>query len=355
MDTFRIGLIGAGSIGARHIKAIDEVAHIELVAIADPSPAASSLAAARGIPVFVDADSMLSGADIEAVIIATPTERHHADVMTALKHRKTVLVEKPITATMAEADEVTRYAAAQGCKVLVGHQRRYYPCARTAQEIIRSGRIGSLMAVSGQWTTRKDDEYYAPEWRRDIKAGPLLTTLIHEIDILRFICGDITSVSAEITHHDQQFAKEDAVAISLKFANQAVGSFLLSDRTPTPWTWEMALGENAKFPKTGMNAIRFLGTRGALEFPNLVLWQHSEENGNWHHEIRPEVIETPFIDAYIAQCEHLCAVARGLQEPIIDALNGSRSLDATLAAARAAGDGTRVTLSQGGTQQDGHS
>ena len=239
MDTFRIGLIGAGSIGARHIKAIDEVAHIELVAIADPSPAASSLAAARGIPVFVDADSMLSGADIEAVIIATPTERHHADVMTALKHRKTVLVEKPITATMAEADEVTRYAAAQGCKVLVGHQRRYYPCARTAREIIRSGRIGSLMAVSGQWTTRKDDEYYAPEWRRDIKAGPILTNLIHEIDILRYICGDITSVSAEITHHDQQFAKEDAVAISLKFANHAVGSFLLRTvrRHPGPGKW----------------------------------------------------------------------------------------------------------------------
>ncbi|MGB2495056.1 MAG: Gfo/Idh/MocA family protein [Candidatus Puniceispirillaceae bacterium] len=347
MDVFRIGLIGAGSIGARHIKAIDEVAHIDLVAIADPSPAATALGESRGIPVFADADSMLSTADIEAVIISTPTERHHADMMTALNHRKTVLVEKPITATMEEADEVTRHAAAQGCKVLVGHQRRYYPCARTAREIIQSGRIGRLMAVSGLWTTRKDDDYYAPEWRRDVKAGPILTNLIHEIDILRFICGDITSVSAEITHHDQQFEKEDAVAISLKFANKAVGSFLLSDRTPSPWTWEMALGENAKFPKTGMNAIRFLGTKGALEFPNLVLWQHAEKNGNWHHEIRPEVIETPYIDAYVAQCEHLCAVARGLEEPIIDALNGSRSLDATLAAARAAAGGTRVTLFQG--------
>jgi predicted dehydrogenase len=353
MDMFRIGLVGAGSIGARHNKAIDELAHIDLVAIADLSPAVAQLGTARNIPVFADADSMLSAVDVEAVIISTPTERHHADVMTALKHRKTVLVEKPITATMTEADELTRYAAAQGCKVLVGHQRRYYPCARTAREIIQSGRIGRLMAVSGQWTTRKDDEYYAPEWRRDNKAGPILTNLIHEIDILRFICGDITSVSAEITHHDQQFEKEDAVAISLKFANQAVGSFLLSDRTPSPWTWEMALGENAKFPKTGMNAIRFLGTRGALEFPNLVLWRHDQDTGDWHHEIRPEVIETPFIDAYIAQCEHLCAVARGLEDPIIDALNGSRSLDATLAAARAATDGTRITLSQGGDQQDG--
>ena len=344
MDVFRIGLIGAGSIGTRHIKAIDELADIDLAAIADPSPGAAALGASRGIPVFADADSMLCETDIEAVIVATPTERHHADVMTALSHRRTVLVEKPITATMTEAAEVTRYAAEQGCQVLVGHQRRYYPCAAAAREIIQSGRIGTLMAVTGQWTTRKDDEYYAPAWRRDIKAGPILTNLIHEIDLLRFICGDITSVSAEITHHDQQFEKEDAVAISLKFANGAVGSFLLSDRTPSPWTWEMALGENAKFPKTGMNALRFLGTEGALEFPNLVLWRHGEENGNWHHEIRPEVIETPFVDAYVAQCAHLCAVARGLEAPIIDALNGSRSLDATLAAARAAAEGTRVTL-----------
>ena len=201
------------------------------------------------------------------------------------------------------------------------------------------------MAVSGQWTARKDDEYYVPVWRRDRKAGPILTNLIHEIDILRFICGDIASVSAEMTNHDQHFEKEDAVAISLKFANQAVGSFLLSDRTPSPWTWEMALGESEKFPKTGMNAIRFLGTEGALEFPNLVLWRHAEGNGNWHHEIRPEVIDAPFIDAYVAQCAHLRAVTRGLETPIIDALNGSRSLDATLAAARAATSGTRIKLS----------
>ena len=347
MDVFRIGLIGAGSIGTRHIKAIDEVSHIELVAVADPSPAAAALGESRGIRVFSDAESMLSKTDVEAVIIATPTERHYADVMTALKHRKTILVEKPIAATMEEADAMTRYAAAQGCQVLVGHQRRYYPCAKMARDIIQSGRIGRLMAVSGQWTTRKDDDYYAPAWRRDPKAGPILTNLIHEIDILRFICGDISSVSAEMAHHDQNFEKEDAVAISLKFVNQAVGSFLLSDRTPSPWTWEMALGESVKFPKTGMNAIRFLGTEGALEFPKLVLWRHAERNGNWHDEIGPEVIDAPFIDAYVAQCEHLCAVTRGLETPVVDALNGSRSLEATLAAARAATVGTRINLSTG--------
>lgn len=346
MDNVRVGLIGAGSIGARHMKAMEDVPEITLAAIADPSPATVQIAAARSIPLYPDVGAMLAKGGIDAVIIATPTERHHQDIMMALEAGQTVLVEKPITATLEEADEVTRFAEKQGCHVLVGHQRRYYPCAAMAREIIAQGRIGKLMAVTGQWTTRKDDDYYNAAWRRDVKAGPILTNLIHEIDLLRFICGDIATVSAEMTHHDQEFSKEDAVAISMKFANSAVGTFLLSDRTPTPWTWEMALGENVRFPKTGQNAIRFLGTEGALDFPNLTLWSHASEDGNWHDEITAERIETPFIDAYIAQCRHLCAIVRGTETPIIDARNGSKSLAATLAAANSAASGRRVILEQ---------
>lgn len=346
MDKVRVGLIGAGSIGVRHMKAIEEVPEITLVAIADPSPAAVRIGAAQNIPIYPDAGAMLAQGGLDAVIIATPTERHHQDMMMALEARQTVLVEKPITATLAEADEVTRFAEQQGCHVLVGHQRRYYPCAAEAREIIAQGRIGKLMGVTGQWTTRKDDDYYSAAWRRDVKAGPILTNLIHEIDLLRFICGDIATVSAEVTHHDQEFDKEDAVAISMKFVNSAVGTFLLSDRTPTPWTWEMALGESVRFPKTGQNAIRFLGTEGALDFPNLTLWSHADSDGDWHDEITAEQIKTPFVDAYIAQCRHLCAIVRGTETPIIDARNGSKSLAATLAAASSAASGRRVILEQ---------
>ncbi|MGB2263413.1 MAG: Gfo/Idh/MocA family protein, partial [Candidatus Puniceispirillaceae bacterium] len=337
---------GAGSIGVRHMKAMEEVPEITLVAIADPSPAAVRIGAAQNIPIYPDAGAMLAQGGLDAVIIATPTERHHQDMMMALEARQTVLVEKPITATLAEADEVTRFAEQQGCHVLVGHQRRYYPCAAEAREIIAQGRIGKLMGVTGQWTTRKDDDYYSAAWRRDVKAGPILTNLIHEIDLLRFICGDIATVSAEVTHHDQEFDKEDAVAISMKFVNSAVGTFLLSDRTPTPWTWEMALGESVRFPKTGQNAIRFLGTEGALDFPNLTLWSHADSDGDWHDEITAEQIKTPFVDAYIAQCRHLCAIVRGTETPIIDARNGSKSLAATLAAASSAASGRRVILEQ---------
>ena len=132
----------------------------------------------------------------------------------------------------------------------------------------------------------------------------------------------------------------------MKFVNSAVGTFLLSDRTPTPWTWEMALGESVRFPKTGQNAIRFLGTKRALEFPNLTLWSHADSDGDWNDEITAEKIKTPFVDAYIAQCRHLCAIVRGTETPIIDARNGSKSLAATLAVASSADSGRRVILEQ---------
>ena len=71
MDVFRIGLIGAGSIGTRHIKAIDELAHIELVAVADPSPAARALGDSRNIEVFADAESMLSAVSYTHLTLPT--------------------------------------------------------------------------------------------------------------------------------------------------------------------------------------------------------------------------------------------------------------------------------------------
>ena len=204
MKAVNLGLVGVGSIGVRHIQAIDKVDEISLVAIADPSPVAAEFGKARSIPVYADAESMFQAGGMDAVIISTPTEKHHKIVMVALTHHLTVLVEKPISATVEEARDITRFANEQGCHVLVGHQRRYYPCAEKARDIIQSGQLGTLMAVIGQWTARKDDPYYAPEWRREVEAGPILTNLIHEIDLLRFICGDITTVSAEITHHDQK-------------------------------------------------------------------------------------------------------------------------------------------------------
>jgi predicted dehydrogenase len=257
-----------------------------------------------------------------------------------------LLIEKPITATVAEANQIIAYSTEHNLHVLVGHQRRYYPCARTAKQMIADGTLGQLIGMTGQWNAKKDAPYYEPDWRKDAKAGPVLTNLIHEMDLLRYICGDVVSVSAEVTNHNQNFDKEDAVAISLRFANQAVGTFLLSDRTPSPWTWEFGIGESDRFPKSGHNSIRFLGADAALEFPNLVLWRHNAVPGDWGDVISDTPIETDFIDAYQAQCRHLCAVVRGEEIPRITASDATKSLMATLAVMESAASGQRIDLAQ---------
>ena len=68
---------------------------------------------------------------------------------------------------------------------------------RAAREILRSGEIGELVGVSGLWAVRKPDAYYEIEWRRKPGGGPVLINLIHDIDMLRFCCGEIESVYAE--------------------------------------------------------------------------------------------------------------------------------------------------------------
>ena len=350
MAVVKIGLVGAGNIGQRHIMAIDQLAEAELTAFADPSEAAQQQAASRAIPCYDSAGQMLAeqaraGEALDAVIIATPTERHHADVRACITAGcKTLLVEKPIAADDTEAQDIVQQAERADCQILVAHQRRYYPCAAKAKELIESGAIGTLIGVTGQWSCRKDTPYYAPDWRRKTAAGPVLTNLIHEIDLLRFICGEIKSVSAYLNRVDQNYEKEDAAAISMQFENQAIGTFFLSDRTPSPWSWEFALGENLALPKSSQNSIRFMGSKGALEFPNLVLWQHKSADGHWQDEIIPQPIETDFIDAYVAQAAHLCQVAQGKAQPLITALDASISVKATIAVARAAAAGHQIEL-----------
>ena len=350
MAVVKIGLVGAGNIGQRHIMAIDQLAEAELIAFADPSDAAQRQAASLALPCYDSAAQMLAeqvraGKALDAVIIATPTERHHADMCACIASGcKTLLVEKPIAADDVQAQDIVQQAERAGCQILVAHQRRYYPCVAKAKELIESGAIGTLIGVTGQWSCRKDEPYYAPHWRRKTEAGPILTNLIHEIDLLRFICGEIKSVSAYVNRVDQNFEKEDAAAISMQFENQAIGTFFLSDRTPSPWSWEFALGENLALPKSGQNAIRFLGSKGALEFPNLVLWQHTSADGHWQDEIIPQPIETDFIDAYVAQAAHLCEVAQGKAPPLISALDASNSVKATIATMRAAEDRRQIEL-----------
>lgn len=344
MNKTRIAIVGAGVIGNRHLAALATCPEIDLAAICDPFASAAQIAHAQGVGYYSDIDAMLDVEAPDGVVVATPTEHHLAPTLAALDAGVPVLVEKPITATPEEAEEVVAKSQATGCPVLVGHHRRYYDCVHKAREIVRDGGLGQLVGVSGQWTTRKPDDYYVSDWRKRQAAGPVLTNLIHEIDSLRYICGEIVSVSGLTNNTVQGFEKEDVAALAFEFANGALGSFLISDQAVSPWTWEFGTGENASFPKTGQNSLRFMGTHAALDFPNLVLWRHSEAPGHWALPIAPESLAQPFGDAFRDQLLHFAEVICGRSAPRIDAADALSTLRATVAIFEASRTGQRMVL-----------
>lgn len=340
----RIALVGAGVIGRRHLDAMAKTDAAELVAIVDPRPDAAAEAAARGVPFFTDLDEMLREVAPAGVIVATPTEAHFAAAAAALAAGRHLLIEKPVAATLDEARALVAKAEETGGRVLVGHHRRYYPHVEKARALIESGAIGRVVAVSGQWCVRKHDDYYREDWRRRWQAGPILTNLVHELDYLRHILGPVSAVQAEVSRDVQGFEKEDAAAIILRFASGALGAFALSDQADSPWAWEFATGENAAFPRSGENAIRFAGTEGALDFPNLRLWRSDGDAPSWLAPKRAEEFPMDLGDAFIRQIDHFADVIAGRAAPKVSASDAAATLEATLAVLEAGRTGARVTL-----------
>ena len=159
-----------------------------------------------------------------------------------------MLIEKPISATSSEAEQIDKIAQLNNCSVLVGHQRRFNPIVLKTKEIILEKKIGNVIGLSGIWSLRKDDDYFLPEWRKEISAGPVITNLIHDIDYLRFIFGEIKEVSAFSSNTINNFEKEDILSANLKFEQGLIGNFLISDSGTSPWSWETGTGENIHLP-----------------------------------------------------------------------------------------------------------
>ncbi len=348
MDPVRLAVIGAGGIGARHVALALAEPACELAAIVDPAPEAAKLAAEAGIAHFADHEALLATAPPEGAIVATPNATHLPVGLAFAKHGIPILVEKPIAETVAAGAELVAAAEAAGVALAVGHMRRFDPAVGAAKAIIESGEIGRLVALSAIWAIRKPDAYFDVAWRRQDGGGPVLLNLIHDLDMLRYLAGDIESVYAETSSANRGFEVEDTAAILLRFESGALGTVTLSDAAPSPWGWERATGENPIVPASGENCYRFLGDHGALDYPGLDLWRHAGPGpGGWdqpiHRQSGPELSERASLADQLAQ---FCRVVRGLEAPKVSGADGLASLAATMAVLESARRGEPVKPSE---------
>ena len=344
--SINIALFGIGTIGKRHLLAIDKIDNVKLVGIVDVSNEAEVFCASKNIPLYNNLNNLKKHHKIDGVIISTPTILHYDNALEVLNFGLDVLIEKPISASISEAKEIEQIAKDKNCKVLIGHQRRFYPLVLETKKIISDNRIGQVIGISGVWALKKDNDYFEPEWRKKISAGPTITNLIHDIDYLRFIFGEIHSVSSFSSNMVNNFEKEDVVSANLKFKNGIIGNFLITDSGSSPWSWETGIGENIHLPKYNVNNLKVIGTKGSLEFPNLKLWEYKNKNNlnNWKDEIVQTTIDTLDIDPYISQINHFKEVIDREVEPITNAKDAEQTLKVALSILESANNNKTIII-----------
>ena len=335
MTKLRIGIVGAGSFGRRHVDTITDEPSCELVAIADPAPGAIPYAAQQRVEHFEDLTAMLDRARPDGVIIATPNTLHVPAGLACVQRGIPMLIEKPIADTVESARQLSDAAERASVAVLVGHHRRHNPVIAKAREIVREGKIGRLTAVAALWLIQKPASYFDVSWRRERGGGPVLINLIHDIDDLRFICGDIASVQAFASSATRGFPVEDTAAIALRFVNGALGTVTVSDAVAAPWSWEITSGEAPNYPQRPENCYFFAGTEASLTVPKLELWHYPGESG-WGAPLASESIAVEHADPLVRQLQHFCRVIRGEEQPRVSGADATRTLAATLAVHEAA-------------------
>jgi len=342
-DPARIAVIGAGVIGRLHAGLAAAEPACRLVAIADPEPGTANLAREFGATWYDDHERLLADEPLDGVILAVPTRLHAPIGLACASAGVHMIVEKPLADSVVAGLELVEAAEATGVHVLVGHHRRYDPAVEDARAIVRSGGLGRLVLVSAIWAARKPDDYWTVDWRRSPGGGPVLINLIHDIDCLRYICGEIVEVQAVTSHAIRGFEVEDSAAILLRFEGGALGTVAISDAVVSPWNWEAGTNDNRVVAWSGQNSYHFMGTSGSLEFPNLVTWhQAGDPATGWG---RP-FVATPHglgpRSAHAAQLRHFVAVIRGDEQPTIDGRDGLATLAATMAVHEAATTGRPV-------------
>lgn len=182
----RIGILGCGRIGQVHARSLMRMSGAQLTAVADAFPeAASNLAATTGA-VAMGADDLIASADIDAVIICTPTDTHYDLIHAAARAGKAIFCEKPVDMSADRIRDCMDVVAEHGVPFLTAFNRRFDPNFANVQARIAAGEIGNVEIV----TILSRDPSPPPVSYIKSSGGIFRDMMIHDLDMARFLLGE---------------------------------------------------------------------------------------------------------------------------------------------------------------------
>ncbi|MEO6056136.1 MAG: Gfo/Idh/MocA family oxidoreductase [Gemmatimonadales bacterium] len=203
-----VGVVGVGALGRHHVRHLAQLEEAQLVGVFDlDSARARAMADEFGTTAFADLDALLQR--VKAVTVAVPTPAHAAVGLRALDRGVPVLMEKPLAASVEEADALVAAAARGGVQLQVGHIERYNRVLRAAEPYLNGPRYIESLRL-------------APFQPRGTDVAVVLDLMIHDLDLVLHLTGGAEAVEVRASGLSLLSSHLDLANARVEFANGAV-------------------------------------------------------------------------------------------------------------------------------------
>ncbi|MFF1920612.1 Gfo/Idh/MocA family protein [Streptomyces sp. NPDC058221] len=320
---FRIGVIGAGSVGAAHVRAAADTRAYRIAAICDTNPAAAR-DLAPGVPVFTDHREMFAATELDAVIVAAPHSLHTPMVTDAAAAGLHVLVEKPMATTVEDCTRMIEACDRAGTLLAVAHVVHFDPMAEEARRLVASKEFGRPVLVTHRRSAHYDPGS-RPSWffDRELAGGGIVLNVgTHGLDRIQWFTGaPVRRVSGVIRGRDDVEVETDALVL-VELADGTSASLALTSRGAPYFDETEVVMDRATLRVSGTEGLFLLRDGESVQLLDA-------DPGRQQHALR-------------AQLDGFVAAARG--EPggrYVDADYGRSVVAAALAVYRSAAEGGR--------------
>lgn len=340
----KYALIGCGRIAVNHIKAARNNG-LEIVGLCDICE--ENIVKLREkigfddlTPHYQDYRKMIEEVQPDFVSIATESGSHAMIALDCIERGVHVIIEKPMTMSIADADEIIRKSVKKNVKVGVCHQNRFNIAVQETRRAIESGRIGKLSHGSIHVRWNRDQDYYEQAawrgtWKQD--GGTLMNQCIHGIDLLRWMLGDeVDEVYGVVRRqfHDYLEAEDVGMAV-VKFKNGAIGTIE---------------GTANVYPRNLEETLYIFGENGTIKLGGkatntIDVWDFKEaDKEDEKNRGLEEVANNVYGNGHTSLFRDFIEAVQEDRKPYVDAIAGKNALEMVLAIYKSAKEGKPVKL-----------
>jgi UDP-N-acetyl-2-amino-2-deoxyglucuronate dehydrogenase len=345
--SFGFGIVGCGMISHFHCKAIADISGASFVGCTSSRlESAGRLAETYGGVAYETLEQMLANPKIDIITICTPSGAHLEPALAAAAAGKHLIIEKPLEITLKRCDAIIKACSDHGVVLSAVLPSRFHAASQTLKKAVDAGKFGRLALGDAYVKWFRTQEYYdSGQWRGTWEldgGGALMNQAIHSVDLLTWLMGPVTEVSAKTaTLAHERIEVEDVVTASLRFENGALG---------------VIEATTASFPGA-LKKIEIHGTAGTavLEEEDIKTWQFAKMTAA-DKKIADEFANRnttgggagdPSAIGHTAHAAQFRDVIKAIKKgtaPAIDGAEGRRSVEIILAIYKAAETGKTVTL-----------